>query len=73
MAAFWFHYNKPASARRGHPVMTIHYQGVCMLVRKIVCGVPVRTRERNSQPRIVLVGRGIVRLSGDTAIIEKGA
>jgi hypothetical protein len=60
MTAFWFHYNKPASAKAGHPVLTVHHKGACLLVRNIVC----------SQPRVVMAGRGSVRLAGDTAFIE---
>jgi hypothetical protein len=70
MSAFWFHYNKPASRAAGRPVMTVHHKGVCLLVRNIVCSVPVRSRERNSQPHVVIAGRGNVRIAGDTAYIE---
>lgn len=71
MTAFWFHYNKPASAKAGHPVLTVHHKGACLLVRNIVCSVPVRSRERNSQPHVVIAGRGNVRIAGDTAYIEE--
>ena len=71
MTAFWFHYNKPASQRAGHSVMTVHHKGVCLCVRNIVCSVPVRSRERNAQPRVVMAGTGAVRIAGDTAYIEK--
>jgi hypothetical protein len=69
MNAFWFHYNKPLSERRGHPTMTVHHKGACVFVRRIVCNVPTRSRERNSQPRMVIAGVGNVRISGDTAYI----
>ena len=69
MGAFWFHYNKPASQRSGHPVMTVHHKGKCLLVRSVVCSVPVVTRERRSQPRLVMAGRGAVRVVGATAFI----
>jgi hypothetical protein len=72
MAAFWFHYNKPASRQAGHPVMTVHSQGCCHTVRHIECHVPVRTRERKSQPHVVMAGRGTVTLSGETAYITDG-
>lgn len=71
MSAFWFHYNKPASAKAGHPVLTLHYKGQCLMVRNILCGVPVRSRERNTQPRVVIAGCGTVRIDGDTAVIQK--
>lgn len=71
MTAFWFHYNKPESRRTGHPVLTLHHKRACLLVRNIVCNVPVRTRHRKSQPHVVMAGSGSVRIAGDTAIIEK--
>ncbi len=70
MKAFWFHYNKPQSQRQGHPVMTVHYKGQCLMVRNIVCSVPVRSRERNTQPRMVIAGVGNVHVQGDTAFIS---
>lgn len=69
--AFWFHYNKPASRQAGHPVMSVHCHGKCLLVRSIICHVPVCTRERKSQPHVVMAGTGIVRLCGDTATITE--
>lgn len=71
MPAFFFHYNKPASKQAGRPVLTVHHKGACLLVRNIVCSVPVRSRERSKQPHVVMAGRGSVRLAGDTAYIEK--
>jgi hypothetical protein len=65
MSKFFFHYNKPASKRAGHPVMTVHHFGRCLLVRAIVCKVPVTTRERKSQPHVVMAGQGVVRLTDD--------
>lgn len=70
MKAFWFHYNKPEARRRGHPVLTVHHNGSCLLVRHIVCHVPVRSRERSAQPHVVMAGRGIVQIDGDTAHIH---
>lgn len=69
MTAFWFHYNKPASKQAGHPVLTVHWQGRCHFVRHIQCHVPVQTRERKSQPHVVVAGRGNVAICGDTATI----
>jgi hypothetical protein len=71
MSAFWFHYNKPASARRGSPVLTVHHKGVCHLVSNVVCSVPVRTRTRSKQPRVVMAGRGSVRVVQGTAFIDR--
>ena len=70
MAAFWFHYNRPASAQQGHPVMTVHYKGECHLVRDVVCNVPVHTRERSKQPRLVMAGKGDVCISNNIAFIN---
>lgn len=71
-AAFWFHYNKPEARRRGHPVMTVHYRGACHMVRHVACDVPLRTRERNSQPHVVMAGRGSVEIVDGTAYIKGG-
>lgn len=70
MKSFWFHYNKPASKQAGHPVLTLHYQGRCHLVRSIVCDVPTRTRERSSQPHLVVAGKGYAQFEGDSAWIR---
>lgn len=72
MRAFWFHYNKPASHKAGHPVMTLHHKGQCLLVRNIFCSVPVHSRERSTQPRMVIAGIGNVSVQGDTAYISGG-
>jgi hypothetical protein len=69
--AFWFHYNKPESRKAGHPVMTLHYEGKCHYVRSIVCDVPTKTRERNSQPHVVVVGKGVVEFIGNEAHIRE--
>lgn len=72
-AAFWFHYNKPAARKSGHPVMTVHYRGACHMVRHVHCDVPLRTRERSSQPHVVMAGRGSVEIVDGTAYIKRGA
>ena len=69
MRAFFYHYNKPASTKAGKPMLTVHYADVCHLVRAVVCKVPTATRERRSQPRIVVAGRGVVRVVNETAFI----
>ena len=71
MTAFWFHYNKPASKKAGHPVMTVHHKGACLMVRSIVCTVPVCSRERKTQPHVVMAGIGTVRIAGDAAYISQ--
>lgn len=68
-SAFWFHYNKPASAQAGCPILTVHYNGACHLVKGIKCAVPTETRLRTQQPRCVIAGRGIVRIRDGIAHI----
>jgi hypothetical protein len=68
--AFWFHYNKPMSARRGQPILTIHYGGVCHFVTEIDCKVPVKTRIRKSQPRCVMAGKGNLEIVDGRAVIK---
>ena len=56
MAAFWFHFNKPESRRRGRPIMTLHHKKKCHFVELIECNVPVWTRHRKTQPVVVMAG-----------------
>jgi hypothetical protein len=72
MPAFWFHYNKPASQAAGEPVMTVHYKGQCHLVTHVDCRVPVRSRKRATQPRVVMAGRGRVQVLNSVATITEG-
>jgi hypothetical protein len=51
--------------------MTVHYRNACIPVRHIICKVPVSTRERRQQPRMVIAGRGVVRVKHDTATITE--
>lgn len=67
--SFFFHYNKPASRSAGKNILTIHYRGVCHLVEQIECSVPIKTRNRKSQPRCVLAGKGILTINGAIGII----
>jgi len=55
--AFFFHYNKPASQQAGHPILTVHWQGACYMVKGVDCRVPCRTRLRKTQPRCVMAGK----------------
>ena len=48
-AAFYFHYNKPASMSAGEPRLSIHYRDQCMIVNGIECRVPVKSRTRAAQ------------------------
>ena len=69
MPAFWFHFNKPETRKRGRPVMTVHYQGQCVMVEEIECNVPVRTRRRKQQPVMVVAGVGEVTVTDGKAVI----
>lgn len=71
MAAFWLHYNRPATRSAGSPKMTVHYRKQCLLVDGVVCGVPIRTRNRSKQPRVVMVGDGVVRVRDGVAYITE--
>ncbi len=70
--SFWFHYNKPQSKKEGRNVLTLHYDKQCHQVYSIDCRVPIKTRDRTSQPRCVLHGRGVVSINGKAATIERG-
>lgn len=69
MPAFWFHFNKPETRKRGRPVMTVHYKGQCLMVEEIECNVPVRTRRRKQQPVMVVAGVGEVTVTDGKAVI----
>jgi len=71
MPAFWFHYNKPESSKRKHPILTVHYKGVCHFVRGVQCEVPTYSRERKTQPRMVIAGNGVMQIDGDVAVIRR--
>lgn len=70
MAAFWFHFNKPETRKRGVPVMTVHYKGQCLMVESIDCAVPVKTRARRQQPVIVVAGDGEATVTNGVAVIR---
>jgi hypothetical protein len=57
MKAFFFHYNKPASAKAGKPQITLHVGKQCLLIDNIVCNVPTSGKIRKHQPRFVVSGR----------------
>lgn len=71
MPAFFFHYNRPASQMAGRPKMTVHYERKCHVVDGVCCSVPVRSRERSSQPRMVMSGRGLMRVRNGVAYITE--
>jgi hypothetical protein len=68
--SFFYHYNKPASLKAGHPILTLHFLGVCHLVNAIQCSVPTHTRNRKTQPRCVVSGKvSSVQIVGGTALV----
>lgn len=68
--AFWFHYNKPLSAKRKKPILTIHYAGACHFVESIqTIDCDTVTRIRRVQPRCVIAGCGIVDIKRNKAVI----
>ncbi len=57
LRSFWFHYNKPASAKAGAPRLTIHWKGQCHIVESLDIKVPTSSRIRQTQPRVVIAGK----------------
>jgi hypothetical protein len=57
MNAFFFHYNKPVSMSAGEPRLSVHFRDTCMIVKAIECAVPIKSRNRRTQPRCVMSGR----------------
>jgi hypothetical protein len=69
---FWYHYNKPASLKRGRSVLTVHWKNKCILVDNIKCEVPTESHERKSQPRCIIRGYATdVVVIDDIAYIKK--
>lgn len=69
--AFFFHYNKPASQAAKAPRLSIHYRGACHIVDGVECQVPIRSRNRKTQPRCVMAGRaGSVTVTNGQAVIR---
>lgn len=69
--SFFFHYNRPASQSSGSPKMTVHYRGQCHIVDHVICRVPVSSRRRSKQPRLVMAGRGRVAVKDSVATITE--
>lgn len=55
--SFFFHYNKPASLAAGEPRLSVHFKGICLIVKGVECMVPVGSRNRRTQPRCVMAGK----------------
>ena len=68
--SFFYHYNKPASSAAGRPQLSIHYRGKCHIVDEITCAVPTRSKVRKTQPHVVIVGKGTLRVEDRKGIVE---
>jgi len=68
----WFlHYNKPASHKLGKPVMTLHWQDACHMVRAVKINTACESHENKRQPRCVIRGWATqVLFTGDLATIN---
>jgi hypothetical protein len=53
---FFFHFNKPASAKAKTPKMSVHVNNKCFIVDKIDCRVPTESKTNKRQPRVVMQG-----------------
>ena len=69
--SFFWHYNKPASRAAGRNILSVHYRQKCHLVYDVECNVPLKTKTRKTQPHCVLVGKGVLRVVDNVAIINK--
>jgi len=69
--AFWFHYNKPLSLQKKKNMLTVHFNGACHFVEGLDCGVPIKTRNRKSQPRCVMIGKATqITILNEIAVIS---
>jgi hypothetical protein len=55
--SFFFHYNKPASLKRGKPTISVHYKGACHLVDNVKCFVTTEGRVKATSPKFVMAGK----------------
>ena len=53
---FFYHFNKPLSKQRGKPYMSVHFRGKCYFARRLSCHVSCQTKERKTQPVMVMQG-----------------
>jgi hypothetical protein len=69
--AFWFHYNKPLSRQLKKNMLTLHFEGVCHFVAGLDCEVPIKTRNRRSQPHCVMAGKASsITIKNEIAVIN---
>lgn len=68
---FFFHYNKPASRIAGSPRLSLHYRDACHIVESVDCQVPIKSRNRKTQPHCVMSGRASkVEVTNGVALIS---
>ena len=67
---FYYHYNKPASAKAGKPQLSVHYDKKCQIVDGLVCAVPTFSHINKRQPKVVMKGRGVVTVTDGIAHIS---
>lgn len=68
---FFFHYNKPASQQAKEPLMSVHYKGICHIVKQVHCLVPCESKIRPRQPRVVMQGfSSLVAVKDGIAVIR---
>lgn len=56
MKKFFYHYNKPATQRRGIPTISVHYDKKCHLVDGVEVNVPTTSKINSRSPRFVMTG-----------------
>ena len=52
----WFHYNKQYARAYGVDKWTVHHKGICHIVDRIKCFIPTFSRNRKTQPKVVMHG-----------------
>lgn len=61
---FFYHYYKQKKA------MSVHFRGVCHVVKNVVCQASCETHYNRRQPHLIMRGYATsIDLKGDTAII----
>lgn len=68
--SFFYHYNKPASLKRGRTTISLHYCGKCHLVEEVDCYVHTASRIKKMSPRFVMTGKAHdIHIVDDKALI----
>jgi hypothetical protein len=68
---FYLHYNKPASIKRGKPVISIHYRKQCLLVENFRFSGEIEGKINSRQPKFVIKGlASSITIENNIAIIR---